>query len=478
MEVLIVKRYRTTVVVAVLTLLAVSGTVIAELYTRAPDVLPGTLPEMRTAEYWIQTMDDPDEVILTPARIRAMNRSFQERMKSADPFAGDPEIRAPKLSYWWPGMVTHDVDLKQATPEAAADTVKKRIRTCIDHVRKNPWGNINAIEYADWQIDEFEDEMNLDAVGNRVEVLDGIIVRTSFLRSVPTLTPDKVGMRENAKTRWDLFNSSILKIGRPVQVLHRSKSGEYVFVLYEWGFGWAPSRDIAFSYESKIDGFFNADDFVVCTGDRVPFYSDRTCRFASGYFMMGDRLPLADPGSDRRVLVPVRCMDGEFDTGEAWLAPDADVHVGWLPYTRRNVVTTALKLLDNQYDWTGGWLGRQHETTYRDLFCCFGFELPNHGGLFTFFNRNAEKVLPKDTEREEQYREILSHPPFVTLQSCGGHAQLRLGEYNGVPIVFDQHGYGYEDESGEYYEVRRCNIGVQTMPDYFLKNDITFLELR
>jgi len=464
------------VVIAVL--LPAAGTVFAELYRRAPDVIPGTLPEMRTAEYWIAKMDRPDEVILSPERIRRMNDDYQERMKGRDPFAGDPEIRVPKLSYWWPGMVLHEIDLKRLSPEAVADTVKKRIGGCIEHLRKSEWGNLNAVEYADWQIDDFEAEMALDRVGNRVEILDGIVVRPSRLRSVPTLTPDQVGIRENAKTRWDLFNSCILKIGRPVQVLHTSRSGEYVFVLYEWGYGWARSSDIAFSYKAKIDEFFDPGDFVVCTGDRVPFYSDGTCRFASGYFMMGDRLPLAEKNSARKVLVPVRRTNGEFDTETAWLAPDAQVSVGWLPYTRRNVITTALRLLDNTYDWSGGWLGRQHETTYRDLFCCFGFELPYHGGLFTFFNRNAEKVLPKGTDREEQYREILSHPAFITLQSCGGHAQLRLGEIEGVPVVFDQHGYGYEDEEGNFLEVRRCNIGVQTMPNYFLKNNTTFLELR
>ena len=87
-------------------------------------------------------------------------------------------------------------------------------------------------------------------------------------------------------------------------------------------------------------------------------------------------------------------------------------------------------------------------------------------------------MLVPDAGQEEQYETIISHPPFITIQSCGGHCQLRLGEYNGVPILFDQHGYGYEDENGEFVEVRRCNIGVQTLPSYFLENKITFLELR
>ncbi|MBT4484467.1 MAG: hypothetical protein HOC71_12415, partial [Candidatus Latescibacteria bacterium] len=72
----------------------------------------------------------------------------------------------------------------------------------------------------------------------------------------------------------------------------------------------------------------------------------------------------------------------------------------------------------------------------------------------------------------------LEHEPFITLQSCGGHAQLLLGDYNGTPIVFDQHGYGYEDENGTNVEVRRCTVGDIRLPSYFLTRPVTFLELK
>src|ERR1700743_3676199 len=42
-------------------------------FLRAPDVLPGTLPEMRTVAYWVAQMQSPDQAILSPARIQQMN---------------------------------------------------------------------------------------------------------------------------------------------------------------------------------------------------------------------------------------------------------------------------------------------------------------------------------------------------------------------------------------------------------------------
>ena len=38
----------------------------ADLYKRAPEALPGTIPEMLDHAYWIERMDNPDEVILAP----------------------------------------------------------------------------------------------------------------------------------------------------------------------------------------------------------------------------------------------------------------------------------------------------------------------------------------------------------------------------------------------------------------------------
>lgn len=470
--------FRDRVIMVALLVLLCAGAVQAELYKRAPDTLKGTTPEMRTTSYWIERMKNPDEVVMSVDKILAMNEAYNSFIRQPEPFKGLAEDRAPRLTYWWPGYVLYPPDLQKLPAEAVSDTIKSRIGNCIKHMRKEPYGNLNAVEYAPWQIDNFEKEMALDAVPARATIIDAIAVRVTNMRSVPNSTPDQVGIRENAKTRWDLWGVGIVKIGMPLKVLHRSASGEYVFALCELGYGWVRTVDIAFATASAIDTFANPKDFVVCTGDRVPFFSDESCTYSAGWFRMGDKLPLASKDNPRKVLVPVRKTNGEFMTETAWLAKDADVHVGYLPYTRRNVVLTAFKLLDNQYDWTGAWFGRQHETTYRDIFLCFGFSLPYHGGLFTFYNKNDQSVMMPDIGVEAQYKQILSHEPFITLQSCGGHCQLELGEYNGVPIVFDQHGYGYTDDNGDFVEVRRCCVGDQTMPEYFLKNKVTFLILK
>jgi hypothetical protein len=276
---------------------------------------------------------------------------------------------------------------------------------------------------------------------------------------------------------WDMWNLDIVPIGSPVQILHTSKTGGFLFVLSEKGYGWINSEEVAFSSKVEIDNFNNARDFIICTGDKVPYYSDSNCTYVSGWFRMGDRLPVKD-NNLRLIQVPTRQMNGKFLVQDAWLKPDADIHKGYLPFSRKNVVVEAFKFLDNIYDWTGGWYGRDHATALRDIFTVFGFKFPSMGGLLSAYSNKSRFVYPKEG-KDGQYKAILSNEPFLTLQVCSsGHSQLYLGNYNGVPIVFDTHGYRYTDKNGNELVIRRCNVGTVSLPDYFLKQNVTFVELK
>jgi len=448
----------------------------AELYDRAPDILPGTIPEMRTPEYWIAGMEKPDEVILPIDEIMKRNERYREWARSDEPFKGVQKERIP-IPYFYPGFVLSPPDFYHLASGAAADTVISRIEAQIDYLRSREWGNPFGVRYAGWEIERVIDGMAIDNVRDTVEPRDGITVRTTRLRIVPAQYPRWVGGGDAGSHRWDRWSYGVVGIARAVTVLHTSRNGEFLFVLAGNAYGWIRSEDVAFGSRSDIGRFTSPAGFVMCTGDRVQIYGDKSCTYSSGWFMMSDRLPMASRLNPRLVQVPVRKTSGELAVESAWLDPDADVSVGYLPYTRRNIVLQAFKLLDDPYDFTGALLGRQHETTYRDIFACFGFDLPPTDPLFTFYG-DDDTVLEPGVGKEEQYRVILGHEPFVTLQSCGRHGQLFLGEYNGEPIVFDQHGYGYEDENGNRLEVMRCNVGTLMLPEYFLKRNVTFLELK
>ncbi len=485
--------YRKTVASVVLGAAILAGVAGAEFYHRAPDVLPGHLPEMYTPEFWTAKMQAPDEVILTVHAIQKMNDSYERRMKAADPFASAEPDRRPNPDDLnrWPGRYVSLHDLESMSPDQIAKLTKEEISKDADFIRGKysksmlglkidfkEFGNMLGIKYTDWELDRFENEMAADLVGNSVTPLDAITVCDARLRIVPVFTPEQVGLMENGKTRWDVWNVNLVRIGNPVSILHVSRTGGYVFVQSPEGYGWIRSEEVALSTSADRKKLTGPEEFVVCTGDRVPFFSDESCRFASGWMRMGDRLPLAAKGDTRIVLAPVRRTDGRLSLEKAWLRKDADVSYGWKPYTRRNVATIAFKLMGNPYDWSMGWYGRNHETTIRDIFACFGFQLPFNADLFTFYSENNTRVVRPAEEKAEQCRAIMANEPFLTIQTCGGgHSQLYIGEHNGEPYVLDTHGYGY-DQDGVRYEIRRWTVGDMTQPDYFLKTNFTFCVLK
>ncbi len=458
----------------------VSSVVSAQLAERAPEVLPGTTADMRTVAYWTARMQDPDAVILSSEEILARNAAYRKKVMARGFFKNIPEAKRSKLQHYYPGISLDPFDITRAARYAHPDTIRYYIDIEKKYLASQEFGNSNGVKYSDAEIESVIGEMAEDRIGD-FKWRYALTVRMTQVRSVPGFPPLFIGLVNNkGRTRFDLWSTAVIKIARPLVVLHLSDTGEFAFVRSDVGYGWVKCEDIAFCGE-HFGGFADPEDRCVATGDRVLLYTDESCSVVSGWFGMGCCLPLASTGKCRRVVIPVRNPDGALGQAEAWLPADADVSRGWLPYTRRNIIETAFKLLDNPYDFTGTFFGRQHESTYRDIFACFGFNLPYHGGMFTHFG-NVSFVLDPEVDMDEQHRKIFEFDPFVTLmitlQDRGGHCQLLLGGVDGVPIVFDQHGYGYTDENGKELIIRRCVVDDISMPAYFLKRKLTFLVLK
>jgi hypothetical protein len=444
------------------------------LYLRAPDTIPGTLPEMRDPLFWIARMKNPDAVVLTLPQIEARNKDYQQRMKNLAGLDTNLRKQITRELESRPGLMTSIPDLSSMNQAEITAMVSEMIGREIQFLTRRRMGNILGIQYSDQEVKAIVDELEFKS-GTNINVRTGITVSDSRLRIIPSMKYEYVGYTGLAA--WDMWNFDIVPIGSLVHILHVSKSGRFLFVFTEKGMGWIDSEEAALCSKSEYDKFMNTKNFVVCTGDRVPYYSDANCTYVSGWFRMGDRLPIKD-NNTRLLQVPTRQMNGNFLIQDAWLKPDADVSKGFLPYTRRNVVNQTFKLQDNIYDWTGGWYGRDHATMLRDIFSVFGFKLPAMGGLLSAYNAKSIFIYPGEG-MEVQNKAILATDPFLTILICSsGHSNLYLGNHNGMPIVFDTHGYRYNDKDGNELLIRRANVGTILFPDYFVKQAFTFVDMK
>ncbi|MDX1702617.1 MAG: hypothetical protein R3250_18445, partial [Melioribacteraceae bacterium] len=332
-----------------------------------------------------------------------------------------------------------------------------------------------GIVYADSEIDYFEKNMGLDRLDEIKSIRHGVTVRNSRLRIVPSLRPEHVAIENSGRARWDMFNLDVVPIASPVQILHTSNMGAYMLVLTERGYGWINSENIAFADPNLIDKCRPEKDFLICTGETVPIYADSACHYITGWLRMGDRLAYSKINDQLQITIPVRHSDARLGLEKVWLKKDADVHIGYIDYTNRNILNQAFKLLDLAYDYTGAWFGRNHVTILRDLFSCFGFSLPGNGVMLKAYNLSGS--IKPDVGKEAQYETIKSNEPCVTILITGGHSQLYIGEYNNVPYVFDTHGYGYTGDDGKEYIIRRSCIYTPEIPKYMLEKEMVLVRL-
>ncbi len=454
---------------------------LSDLYTRSPDVLPGTISEMREQSWWINQMKNPDEIILSLSEIQMRNREYREKMAQPDPFADVHPGRIP-LDWQldrWPGRFAVKPEIDQMADSELKEMIRTQINALATYIIKEKYGNYLGTEYSPEELDLFIAETATRDIVSPIAVSHGIVVRPSRLRVIPAPFPDVVGITNIDGTNYTVDRWTLTRIGTGslVIVLHRSQSGSHLFVMSDNNFGWIETEDIAFGSKDVLSAYTQKSGFMICTGNRVPYYSEKSCRYVSGWYSMSEKIYPAGKGDSRRILVPYRKSDGTFSPAEAWLAQDADAHTGYMTYTRRNIVEQAFKLLGDPYDWTGAAMGRNHETTYRDIFACFGFILPHNGGLFTHFGNKDTAAMP-GIGKDAAYDLILGNEPFVSIAIVRGHAMLFLGEYKEVPILFDQSGYSYTGPDGVQQHVKSFAIITPNVVPYLLDYPITFLELK
>jgi len=415
-----------------------------EYPVRAPDALPGTTAGMLSPDFWIDRIEDPDRLLMTGEDITAFNEKNAARTIPADhPYARS--IARTERD----GSTFNRMDPLGLERYFPGETVRGRLQMNIDRLEKGTFYDRWALPLTEDKKAEWIDAVNLDAVPAYIEPGMAMIVRHTTARLYPTAEPAY-------RMRGYLDDNSItsLDIGMPVAVLHASKTGDYLFVMSPIAWGWVPARDIAYGNAGEIGRYARRRRFVVAVDHRVPCYSDRWCAVYQGSLSMGERVALKEK-TERGFLVevPVRRHDGWLAFEDGWIRSDAAVHEGWLPYTQRNVIATAFRLLGRPYGWHDSWNERDCGGIMRVIFNCFGFTLPRYWSYEQLCTDHATHV-GEIRDVAEKNRMLSGMPAGITFTGTTGHIGLYLGSVDGKPYAIHQCGWNYERDGKEYKMAR------------------------
>lgn len=278
----------------------------------------------------------------------------------------------------------------------------------------------------------------------------GIAVHRTDLRAYPT---DAIITDDPGDMDFDYVQLSGVAVGEPVIIQGASAGGEWLYCATDNCGGWIKASDIAIC-QSRSEWLsawkFPASRSLVVTESRFALEYSNTEPALSGLVLtMGTVLERADedgPTGSRTsglianrsayqnhvVWIPTRSEDGSLRRVKALISERHEVHEGYLPMTRRNILHTAMNALGDAYGW-GGMLSAEDCSGYtRGIYACFGMKLPRNTTwqAATPLFRYDLNYLPDDHKRE-----VIGSLPAGSLLYFNGHAMLYLGEKDGEPYV-------------------------------------------
>ena len=405
MEVIAFMRKPLNIILAFILVLLAAGHCPAEEWETAPAPLPGVQANQERADFWIARHPDPDRPILAPEGIEAMNRAA----------LGFPETELADVL---------------AVPDPLEGTVVRRaIAEVLAESRQSKgYDHTNRIIPA-----AFYDriETSIGAVPAVIRPAWGLVTVRASLRRLPT---NEAFYDRPFGNEFDRFQYSVLECGNPVAVLHRTADGTWAFVRTSYTMGWVPAAAIALGDKPSIESFMRSRP-LVATGGMVPVYADRGFSVHAVSIPMGTRLPLVEKaGRHISVTLPWRAPDGGVRFVTGYIRPEADVSVGYLPYTARNLYRQLFKLEGHPYGWGDLFDGRDCSRLVMDVFSTFGFAMPRNSRRQAAFNPAGRRDTASLSEADKVkiLKELGSRPALLYMP---GHIMIHLGVVDGKPFA-------------------------------------------
>ncbi|MDD5669950.1 MAG: SH3 domain-containing protein [Candidatus Omnitrophica bacterium] len=398
--------------------------------------MPGINQEMNTPDFWIKKYASPDTVILDPEGIQKFNRDSEQKHLIKDLIVQEhvilgTEVREEVLKE------IHALKVKKlydARAKIVGEDFYRRIEACAD----------------------------LGSVPSQVSPRYGFVFRYADQRLIPT---DEIITSEPGDVEFDEIQNSSLDIGIPVQILHESKNGSWVYTWSSSSAGWVKKENIVFCSFEEFKRFVSPDSFAVVINAKAEIFRDPSLSRPYAKVRMGAFFPSVGSGHSMiRILIPAQGKDGGCHPETAYVKKE-DVHIGFLAFTPRIIIRQAFKLLNAPYGW-GGMNGEQDCSGFiQEIFAAVGIRMPRNsseqgltGNLKGEFKGRSENQAKLNILRSVGDKEI-------AVLRLKGHIILFLGTHKGTPYAIHAL-YGYKEKTPRGFITRKVNKVV--VSDLFL----------
>ena len=413
-----------------------------------------------SADYWVNRAEACEKVLKDRDEIDAFN-SFA--------FANDPNL----------------VDLASYPEQLTGEEVVGIIRSISKPYDKDLFYRYGRkLKNADYE--RYTADLNLISLPDVVPIRFGMVLQRADMRTWPTAD---VVFKSQETFDLDRFQENGLFPANVVAILHESKDGLWYFVQSFNYAAWVQKDKIVIGSRPKIVAYKNAARFLVVTGSKVTTnFNPHAPAISELQLDMGVRLSLANPDAlsddidgqsptaSYAVQLPVRNENGTLDFRTALIARSQDVHPGYLPYTRRNIIQQAFKFLGERYGWGHSYNARDCTGLVSEVYKTVGIYLPRNSTQQGNSPIGENIRFSSDDTAEEKLRALASADVGDLIYSTG-HVMLYLGTVDNQPyVIHDSSGSGWTDADGNFHEGVLNGVSVTPLSPMHISQEFTYLE--
>ncbi len=373
--------------------------------SKQPVIIVNKNRHLNVAEFWIDKIENPNNIIMTPKEIERFNQNTAYKKNTLTFFK---DIHSSYGSSW----------------------VKKSIMANFEAIKSQTTHLIDGSKISNSLYEIIKKNLNLDALLLTSSVQTRYALTTAY--SDQKIIPTRLELlKKKNQIHFDRNQNSALDIATPIAILHTTKDGLWHYGIGPTSSGWVRAENIAFGEKEEILNYLNSKNFVITTAAKTAL------SIAGRYhdiLRMGVRLPsLLELDELTMVIVPTANSNGDLVLSNATLK-SSHVHRGYLEYTPANIISQAFKFLHAPYGW-GGMYGEQDCSKFlQEIYATVGIRLPRNSASQSNVSDAKLELMGLSKQSKQTFLRTTAKLG-ATILHLKGHIVLYLGEYKGEPYI-------------------------------------------